>query len=501
MTSMMTTKPAARLLAAATLWVAVTSASGQIHEAGEVALNPIAYVVIDGMRFQPEYGTLWVPENRTKPDSKLIELAFLRLLSRSENVGPPLIYLAGGPGSPATPMVRTAMWRQLLEVGDVILLDQRGTGRSRPNLTWKSLKLAPVDLFKDRESLVGSLAGPSRRAAAHFREMGVDLSAYNTVQSADDVNDLRIALGAEKINLLGHSYGTHLGMSVLRRHGAHVNRAVFVGSAGPDQMTKLPLDGDKHFQMLSDLAAKDSNVNRDVPDMMALLKSVLAKLEAKPMDVVFRDGRTKRRVHIRVGAFGLRLITTLDFGDTSDIPVFPRLLYSIQQDDPSILRWFVRKRYMQFTQLPGMMLVMRGACGASKERWARVREEAKTSVFGLANNGPWPEINDAWGISELGDTHRAPLVTDVPTLFFSGSLDGRTPPHFTEKLMPGFGKGTHIVVQHAGHEDMMPNPKVLETMVRFLKGENVSEVRLALEPLRFMTIHGHDPTVSHPAVR
>lgn len=501
MTSMMTSKLAGRLVAAATLWMTVAGASAQVHEVGEVSMEPIKFVVIDGVRIQPHYGTLWVPENRSNPDSKLIELAFMRLLSRAEKVGPPLIYLAGGPGSATTPMVRNPMWRRLLEVGDVILLDQRGTGRSKPNLTWKSLHLTPTDLFKDRASLIATLEGPSRQAARHFRGMGVDLSAYNTDESADDVNDLRIALGAEKINLLGHSYGTHLGMSVLRRHGAHVNRAVFVGSAGPDQMTKLPLDGDKHFQMLSDLAAKDPNVNRDVPDMMAQLKRVLAKLDAKPMDVVFSDSRAKRRVHVPVGGFGLRLIIALDFGDTRDIPVFPRLLDSIERDDPSILRWFVRKRYRQFIQLPGMMLVMRGACGASKETWARVEEEAKTSIFGLANNGPWPEINKAWGIAELGDTHRAPLVTDVPTLFFSGSLDGRTPPHFTEKLMPGFHKGTHLVVENAGHEDMMPNPKVLDTMARFLKGENVSDVHLAVEPLRFMAIHGTDPAVSHPAVR
>lgn len=65
-----------------------------------------------------------------------------------------------------------------------------------------------------------------------IRSRGINLAAYNTRESADDVNALRKALGIEKIILVAHSYGTHLGLAFIRRYGIHIERAIFGGVNG-----------------------------------------------------------------------------------------------------------------------------------------------------------------------------------------------------------------------------------------------------------------------------
>src|SRR5439155_13844965 len=113
---------------------------------------------------------------------------------------------------------------KLREVGDVILLDQRGVGLSRPNLTRPSMKPLPFNFFAKESDALNIIKEQSREAAEYFRRQGVDLLAYNTIENANDIDDLRKALGVAKVNLVGFSYGTHLGLAAIRYHGDHLNR-------------------------------------------------------------------------------------------------------------------------------------------------------------------------------------------------------------------------------------------------------------------------------------
>jgi pimeloyl-ACP methyl ester carboxylesterase len=305
------------------------------------------------------------------------------------------------------------------------------------------------------------------------------------------------------MSLVGFSYGTHLGLAAIRRHGEHVERAVLIGTEGPNHTRKLPGTYDVHVRRLGHLVARDERAGGDVPDLADLLRRALDRLAAAPMIVTVDDPlRAGATVEIPVGPFGLQYILVRDLGDASDLPVIPRLLYTIEQGDPSVLRWFVAKRFGELGTLSAMYFVMDSASGAEPLRQARIEQESRHSLLGNAMNFVFPEIDAAWGTPDLGPAFRAPIVSSVPTLFISGTLDSNTPPAQAEEVRWGFTDSTHLVIENAGHEDMLPRPEVQQAIVRFLRGESVRDVTLALPPPRFIPVRGAAPAaMTHPALR
>jgi pimeloyl-ACP methyl ester carboxylesterase len=447
----------------------------------------------EGQAIEAELGRLVVRENRSNPKSNLIELAFVRLRSTTNRPGYPVVYLEGGPGASAIGGARfTAYMRafmKLREVGDVILLDQRGVGLSRPNLTRISTELLPTNFFESEEVALKTIRERSREAAEFFRRRGVDLAAYNTAESADDIEDLRKAIGADKLNLVGFSYGTHLGLAVIRRHGDRIHRAALIGTEGPDHTSKLPSTSQAQLERLSKLVAKDPTVGAKVPDMVGLLRRILDRMERQPVTVRVTDQRTKRPVDLTVGKFGLQLIIIIDLGDTSDLPIFPALFYTIDRDDYSILARFIEKRYNQFgAGIPVMMQVMDASSGATRARRDRIARETKNSLLGNVMN--FMDVADIYGNPDLGDGFRSPIKTRVPTLFVSGTLDNNTPPFQADEVRSHFKNSTHIVVKNAGHEDMLVNPEVQQAMIEYLQGRDVSKRKVSLPGVRFLPLIG-----------
>lgn len=450
--------------------------------------------------FEADAGKLVVPESRGGSGTRTIELAVVILRSTSDDPGPPLVFLAGGPGNPAVPLARSPTWARFLELGDVVLLDQRGVGESRPRLLWESDEIHPELLFGTRERAFAHMVEIAGKAAEYFRDRGVDLAAYNTVESADDVEDLRLALGYDRIRLMGHSYGTHLGLAFLRRHGEHVERFVSVGTAGTGDIQKLPSESDASLHRLAALVAADARWKERFPDLFESVKGLTEALAEDPLPVAVHDPRTGREVVVSLGPFGLQLVLLADLGDTSDLPVFPRLIDSLEERDASIVRWFVQKRYDGFTVLPVLTFVNRGASGATAERWARIEREAAVSPFWRTRTLFSPEIDRALGTVDLGDDFRAPVTSDVPTLFVSGTLDANTPPEQAERVRAGFAHASHVVVENAGHEDLLTNPEVQRRILAFLAGEEPADERIPGPPLVFVPPEGDDPHVGHPSI-
>jgi pimeloyl-ACP methyl ester carboxylesterase len=481
------------LLVLTALWVCATQAQAVSGEPkrreGEIWFEPIK-AEVGGQAYEGERGHLMVRENRKNANSNLIELVFIRLKSTTDKPAPPTVYLDGGPGSSATNIAGVPdymrAFQKLREVGDVILLDQRGVGRSKPNLTYRASESLPTDVFADREVALRTFKERAKLAADHFRSQGVDILAYNSVESAHDVDDLRKALGAEKVNLVGFSYGTHLGLACIRYHGKNVNRVVLIGTEGPDHTDKLPGTSDTSIRRLSDIVAKDPEIGTKMPDLTGTLKRTLDRLEKEPVTVSITDQRTRKPIDVKVGKIGLQFLIMRDLGDTNDLPVFPRWFYTMDKGDYSILKRFVERRYNQFgAGISVMTLVTDISSGVSKSRKLQIQKEARTALLGDIVNFPISEMGDVFGNPDLGDEYRSPIKTDVPTLFVSGVLDNNTQPFQADDVRKTFKNSTHLVIDNAGHESMLVDPQVQQTMVQFLRGQDVSKVKIGLPPLKF----------------
>jgi len=453
------------------------------------------------VEYAAEVGRLAVPENRAAERSREIQLAFVRLRSSAGEPGPPLFVLPGGPGNSATSLATSPVWQHFLELGDVVLLDPRAVGRSEPDLAWKSEALRPELLFLDRETALEHAREVCGAAAEELGARGVDLAGYTPIQMAHDVDDLRRALGYERVHLLGHSFGTLLGLAILRQHPGSVARLVAVGVAGTGEVMKLPSELDESLRELAAAVAADPRVAEGMPDMRATLERVLADIAAEPLVVPLADPVTGATREVRLGAFGLQLLLVADLGDTSDVPVFPRLLHTLERRDPSVVRWFLQKRLETFSALPVMMLAVRGSCGATEERWERIRREAPASPFGLARCMFSPEAERALGALDAGDAFRAPVVSDVPTLLVSGTLDAHTPPFQAERARAGLSVSGHVVVVNGGHEDLLSDPEVQARILDFLAGAAPEDARVERSPLRFAPLEGDPAGFDHPALR
>ena len=218
-----------------------------------------------------------------------------------------------------------------MKSGDVILLDQRGIGRSKPNLSRLATENLPLDSFENNDSMLRAFKARVVDAATYFRNQGVDILAYNTIESANDVDDLRKALGAEKLNLVGFSYGTHLGLACIRYHGPNLNRVVLIGTEGPDHTNKLPSTSDTSLKRLASLAAAAPELEGKIPDLVGMLSEVLARLEKQPVTVQITDQRSKKPVELKVGKSGLQFLIMRDLGDTNDLPIFPVWFYTMHR--------------------------------------------------------------------------------------------------------------------------------------------------------------------------
>lgn len=447
---------------------------------------------LNGRTVEVQRGWLTVPESRTKSDGRQIELAVLLCPAREEgSLGAPITYLAGGPGGSAVSSARfvlPALW-ELNKKHPIVFMDQRGTGRSKPRLYYPREDMLPSDAFADKAVAQAYFLDGIRRAVAHFKAQGVDLHAYNSVESAHDLNDLRVALKADTLSLIGFSYGTHLGLAYLRYHPTRVGRFVAVGTEGPNHTVKLPATFDAQLAKLSVFVAEQPEIAEHVPDLMDLYRSVEQQLTEKPLTltVTSRDGEQTKQ--IQFGAAGLALIFRIDLGDGNDIPYFPAMLYGIRHGHLDLITQYAAKRYFQFSRGVSLMsLMVDASSGVSASRLAEVGVQAKESVVDNVLNGWSPDVLAAIGHPDLGADYRGPLTSSVPTLFISGTLDANTPPYQAETLRWGFANAVHLIVENAGHEDMLPHPDVQKAIVDFLAGNDVSGRHIRLPKPQFKGI-------------
>jgi pimeloyl-ACP methyl ester carboxylesterase len=374
--------------------------------------------------------------------------------------------------------------------GDVIALDQRGAGLSEPNLTCPGALDFPLTSAGDFTPMLERLADRSHSCASFWRDRGVDLTAYNVVENAGDLESLRQALGVKKISLWGSSYGTHLALAVIRHHGEHIHRAVLAGVEGPDHTLKLPSAAEQQLDVLGKLVASDPDLSRDIPDLVSLVRRVFATAERKPFTIVVIDPESKKTTTVTLGRFDLEQTVISMLGDREGLERLPRMLLAFERADLSspLVQMAARLAVEDRTGPIGsaMSFAMDCASGASKERIARVERETRAGLLGHIDF-PFPEICSAWGVPELPPSERTLVRSNVPVLFISGTLDGHTPPSNAEEAQRGFPNSDHVLIEGAGHghDLFVSSPEIRTLMVEFMKTGKVITRRIQLPPLHF----------------
>lgn len=455
----------------------------------EVRWEPFVGRAHDGSELEGRLGRLRVPERHADPNGPTIEIAFVVYETENPDPGPPFVYLVGGPGGPgidACAAEATDPRTRLLERADVIGIDQRGTGRSVPNLadapafTWE----LPLDAPAGRDDVARAYREAVARCVEHWSERGVDLAAYTTVESADDVDRVRAALGYERIVPWGTSYGSHLGLAYLRRHADHAARAVLSKVEGPDATWKLPSQVQRRLEQVDELVRADPVWSRELPSFVDAVRALLERLADEPARVPFPD-EDGQPIELVIGAHDVRTALAGALGyarTTADLPFVVHLME--QGEFRHLAKAALRNRRGEVgSAMPLAMDCASGATRARRERIERERVDPRNLLADAIAAPFYPETCEPCGL-DLGEEFRAPFACDVPVLFVSGDLDARTPPENVDALAAGFSRSAHVVVAGTGHDAReLESEAFLELLDAFLSGRPVEDARIELPPL------------------
>jgi pimeloyl-ACP methyl ester carboxylesterase len=450
------------------------------HRANAQQADTFQLRTFDGRTQHVELGRIAVPLSAR--DTSRVLLSYVRFKSTSSDPASPIVFLAGGPGIPGIVMGQVPpyfdLFNALARSADVFLLDQRGTGRSEPDVACRGLPLPDSLLVRD-STLVAGLRAWAHACVAQVRH---DPGTFNTMRIADDVDALRNAIGADRLSLLAFSYGGEVALDYMRRYARHVDRVVLAAPRGTNHSLKLPSVSTLQLTALDLLAQGDSVATRLLPDgLLAGVQQMLNTLEQKPVDITLAD-RT-----VWLGKAGMQALIANSINDPGTVRMLPALVHSFNNGDLRLTTRLVEQFYRSLATSSAMPILVNCASGHTVERLARVRAEAAQHPLGNGMNlvrGP----EYCGGITaSLPDAFRQPVQSDAPVLIISGSHDPNAPALAVDDIQRPLTRVARITVRNGFHETL-PIPDVQRIVADFLAGATVRDRVVDNAPVRFVTV-------------
>lgn len=428
---------------------ALLTLPGAACAAAEGLLQPCR---LDGVEHPALCGTLQRPLDPAAPGGRSISLhvAVLPALSRHKRPDP-VFFFAGGPGQSAVALAGPVghLLGRFSNRRDIVLIDQRGTGRSAP--------LACDDDHAPQRPLRETIDPAAvQQALARCRQAlqqlpHGDLRQYTTAIASQDTEAVRQALGLGRINLVGVSYGTRAALDYLRQFPQAVRRVVLDGVAPPDMV--LPrsgaVDGQAALDALLTWCDADLDCRRQHPQLRQTWRRLLASL---PREVTVTHPMTGVAETLRLTPAMLVGLLRAPLYAPALASALPAALQAASDD-----RW---------TPLAGLASALGGnarspamaqglhfsvVCAEDMPLLER-SPAAPAGDFGAALTDPYIQACAGWPRGGVAaDFYRVP-ASPAPVLLLSGAIDPVTPPRHGQRVAQALGShARHVVVPNAGH--------------------------------------------------
>ena len=432
-----------------------------------------------------ECGLLQVPENREKPDSRFIDLHFVKLNStwddekaaeedEEDDAGlapgkrdDPVIYLTGGPGAAAETYVGRFKDHRLRKHRDLYILEQRGivnSGDFCPKYYSRNPEIQNVGTLKESAEAGRIVAENCMRNAI---SAGVDISGYNTIENARDVKALRTALGFENWNVWGISYGSVLGQAYLKEDPDGI-RAIVIDAIVPLDTRGDPNSWrvvnwyDRVLEKLDELCQADDDCGDAYPDLGERVRDAARAAMENPISVDVKDTELypsgKAHFLSDVAAF----LPFIMFYEQENYPVLPAVIHAwadaVERRDETLFKALASGTGGDFFGgSQGMYDAI--MCNDGMREAGIVSTELDREEFPLLTDSILVEgASEALAQScvDVGVLSRPrsdyiPVQTDIPTLLVEGDWDPITPPPLAHAIAPGFSNMTYVEFPYAGH--------------------------------------------------
>ena len=449
------------------------------RKAGEVVIEQASLTTPETGTVDFELGTLYVPENRADPKSRIIGVGFARFRALQPTSTPPTFHLPGGPGSSYLTALKQGnrqLARRLKDIAryssisDVIFVDQRGYSERGDILKFKyRIPEQPLDRPASLSDFTKTFADVARAAVAEFAGKGIDLRGYTVKECADDVNDLRRALSYEKIMLVGTSFGSQWSFAVMRRHPDIVARALLSGVEPLDYGYDMPSHVFAAVQRMWWEAEKDPKLKPYLPEggMMTVARELLHRLARSPLQVEVKNPRTGETQTITLG------LEDLQRGFPRGTSGPAQLLSVYYEHYDQWARSVFASRQSQEGENTAIGVLIDTSLGVTPRREYLLRTDAGTEFLGQWNFDSYLATADIWPSPDMGDDFRTETVTTIPVVFAQGDWDTSTPVENTLNIAPYFPNGRVLIALHGGHGVLGPIaehlPDVFATLMEFLK--------------------------------
>ena len=387
-------------------------------------------------------GTVRVPRDHARPESDSFALAVVVIRSAQQPALPdPVVYVSGGPGNPLTVYAAYQARLSYAPRRDLILVDQRGTGRSEPALCPDLERtLLDANLAVAAEDSAQVLA--KRRAAyTACRDQavrrGIDPADFGTTVTVEDFEWVRQALRIERWNVYGESYGTAVAMTMLALHPGAVRSAVLDSVYPPDPVPPWSSVVSDARDAFFAHCARDEACSSSFPDLAGTYRETLERLERNPLIAGVPPQLQQPDDRVRITAPLLEVLVSRLLYFPTAYPTLPRIIQSVHDGDARGLGDLVA------SEMAAARMENRAANAAVECRdrphfrdplpaGANVLD--RTQLYGLC---------DGW--SDLGPAPRVPIGTSVPTLMLAGQFDPVARPAASRRVAELIGRNARWV--------------------------------------------------------
>jgi pimeloyl-ACP methyl ester carboxylesterase len=393
-------------------------------------------------------GTLVVPEDYANPQVRRLSLHVAVVPSLDRRAGrEPLFVISGGPGQAASDFYAAyaGAFTAVARTRDVVLVDQRGTGRSNP------LQCEFPDDFETGASspeVLRELSAACRRGLKSRPEF------FTTSVAVRDLEAVRAALGYPSIALYGVSYGTRVAQHYARRHPDRTAAVVLDGVLAPDMPIgpRTPFDAQHALELMFRRCANDAGCNAAFPDLARRFDALRGRLAVQPARLTLPDPATGRPREMEFGTEQLIGAVRLLNYATSTTALLPLFLDRAANGDyaPLASQLLLLGATLDAQIAYGMNAAV--VCTEDVPHFGTVdRDALAKTYFGTTQLDGLKALCDGWPPGVVDADLRAPLRSTVPALLLSGEADPVTPPDGAARAAAGFADAKHVVVRGQGH--------------------------------------------------
>ncbi|AWU96242.1 alpha/beta fold hydrolase [Azospirillum ramasamyi] len=451
----------------------------------------------------PRCHSLRVPSDWQRPDSPPLDLFVMVLPALSgAPAADPVVVLAGGPGQGGSddPRGTAAMLEPMRATRDIILADQRGTGRSAPSLRCPALD--PL-----RTWFGGVTAEDAVACLDSLRRAGYRLEDFDSGRSAADLRALRGALGVERWNIVATSYGGVLAQALLRADGGAVRSLVLNSPAAVDatwlDLDRLTAIRQAHRRMVEDCAAQP-DCARAFPQLGQAVERLSAALERRPLELRLRHPGTGRESVLQLSWPVLATVLALRLGGADGMVVMPALLDRLDRavaqgggtgtggalrlEDSAVLSLLVPPAIWGVLGNLAYGLNLTVGCRENRPRIdaaaaRRAAADLRPYVVAEAVETDYDAACPVLNLPPVDASFYRPVESEVPALILTGVYDTFTAPARAGEMGRSLRRATLMSFRGIGHDVLGVSPCGRSAAARFVETLSTGDAGACVERL------------------